>query len=285
MKRKTSSESELSFDIDKFKNQTSAFGKYEEAALNIKIHEENDYGTIFSPDNNAETPEYLKHLELTEFSYNDILVFKPQIHPELSKSQRIFLNKLKYVLINNKDQATGRVEAYIQDLIDEFLRECDLEDGMTLYMMPSRLYLNIGEEQFAAYSDKEGRKNEEIVWIIEENKHKYDTRYKQGDIQIVSSLIAACQINYIKKRGKIEPKILYGIKVVGDEFYFYKTEIKEDYLIEISSDLPKSELHVIKYPKRKGLNLSYPEDRKKILYLIHRLKEYALSLPDSEYEG
>jgi hypothetical protein len=68
---------------------------------------------------------------------------------------------------------------------------------------------------------------DDIIWILEESKHKYDTRYKQGDIQLIASLIAACQLNFIHSK-KIYPEHLYGIKVVGEEFYFYKVLFSEN---------------------------------------------------------
>lgn len=277
MKRKASTESTSSYDVDRFKNQTSAFGKYEEEALKIKIIEETSYENIFEL-SEVDVPDYLKHMELSGFDYDKILTFKPADHPSFSDSQCLFLTKLKYVLLNNKDLSSNRFEPYIQDLINDFFRECKLEDGRNLYMMPSSLRLYVGGEDYAAFIDKEGRRGEEIVWVLGENKHRFDPRYKQGDVQLVASFIAAAQMNYSKLRGILEPKRLYGIKVVGDEFYFYTVDLDEDYIKNLYSDLPEKTLEVYKYPKGKGLRLSDPEDRKQILFLLHKLREYALSI-------
>jgi hypothetical protein len=156
-------------------------------------------------------------------------------------------------------------------LINDFFRECKLEDGRNLYMIPSNLRLYVGGEDFAAFIDKEGRRGEEIVWILGENKHRFDPRYKQGDIQLIASFIAAAQINY--SRGVLNP--LYGIKVVGDEFYFYTVNLDKDYIENIYSELPEKNLEIY---KGKGLRLSSPADRKHILLLLHKLREYALSI-------
>ena len=163
IKRKfSSSDEEQAYNIDAFKNHTSSFGLYEECALKINISKKRDYKDMFDTYIPFAVPDYLKHLELSEFGYNEISLFQPTKHLELSKEQRIFLNRLKYVLINNRDQA-GRVEGFIQDLVDNFLEQCELEDGMSLHTMSCRLYLNIGEAQFSAHSDKEGRKYDEII--------------------------------------------------------------------------------------------------------------------------
>lgn len=85
--------------------------------------------------------------------------------------------------MNNHDEAPERVEAYIQDHVDFFLRECQLENREDLNIT-FQLYINVGEEKFAVYAGHERRKDERIIWIFEKNEseHRYDTRYKQGDI-------------------------------------------------------------------------------------------------------
>ena len=55
-------------------------------------------------------------------------------------------------------------------------------------------------------------------------------------------------------------------------------DLDEDYIKNLYSDLPEKNLEVYKYPKGKGLRLSDPEDRKQILFLLHKLREYALSI-------
>ncbi|GAB5594053.1 hypothetical protein Unana1_08953 [Umbelopsis nana] len=276
MKRKLSDDS---FDIDIFKNHTSSFGEYEEHALKIAINERESYEFLFSSgEEQVHVPDYLQPMLLPDFDYNKILTFKASDYLELSDAQCLFLTKLKYVLINNKDPSS-RFEPYIQDLINDFFRECRLEDGRNLYMIPSSLRLYIKGEHFAAHIDKEGRRGEEIVWILGENKHRFDPRYRQGDIQLIASFIAAAQMNYAKLRNRLEPKILYGMKVIGDEFFFYKAELNEAYIRNLYSDFPESNFNVEKYPENTGLRLSNPQDRILILYLLYKLREYALAIP------
>jgi hypothetical protein len=284
-RRTLSSESSGSFDVVDFKNHTSTFGDYEEKALRIKIIERETHSFLFSETSEAqceEIPEYLQPVVLSGFDYNRILTFKASEYEELSDVQCLFLTKLKYVLINNKDTSSGRFEPYIQDLVNDFFRECKLEDGRNLYMVPSSLRLFVKGEDFPAYIDKEGRRGEEIVWILGENKHRFDPRYKQGDIQLVASFIASAQMNYSKLRGVLEPKILYGIKVVGDEFFFYKVCLDEDYIANLYSDFPENDFVVEKYPKHAGLRLSNPQERALILHLLFKLREYALSISLNE---
>lgn len=276
MKRRKLSDSP---DIDTFKNHTSSFGEYEEHVLKIKINEKDSHEFLFDSNEEIQIPDYLQPLVLPDFDYDKILTFKASQHNELSDAQCLFLTKLKYVLINNKDSSSNRFEPYIQDLINDFFRECKLEDGRNLYMIPSSLRLYVKGEDFAAHIDKEGRRGEEIVWILGENKHRFDPRYKQGDIQLIASFIASAQMNYSKLKGRLEPKTLYGIKVIGDEFFFYKVKLNEEYIQNLYNDFPEDNFEVEKYPKYDGLRLSNSHDRTLILYLLYKLREYALSIP------
>ena len=55
----------------------------------------------------------------------------------------------------------------------------------------------IGSNSYAAFADREGRRGTEIIWILDEDKHKFDskyfatTKYLRGDIQLIANMIAA----------------------------------------------------------------------------------------------
>ena len=93
IKRKISStedykgKEEQSYDIDAF-----SFGLYEECALQINIIKKNHYKDMFDVHIPFSVPDYLKHLELGEFSYDEISIFRPTNHPDLPKSQLHVLN-------------------------------------------------------------------------------------------------------------------------------------------------------------------------------------------------
>ncbi|KAI8574884.1 hypothetical protein K450DRAFT_276119 [Umbelopsis ramanniana AG] len=95
MKRKASTESTSSYEVDRFKNQTSSFGKYEEEALKIKIVEVASYEKIFGPIS-IDLPDYLQHMELPDFDYDKVLTFKPSEYPDFTDAQCLLLTKLKY---------------------------------------------------------------------------------------------------------------------------------------------------------------------------------------------
>ena len=267
------------YDLNAFKESASKFAMNEEEALMIKINETNKVSEIFPRYSKVETNPDLHHLKLEGFNRDEILTFVPTKHSSLSDDQRRFLTKLRHVLINNEvDVHNSKCELYIQAMIDILLQQCKLDDALSLEMLPSVLRMYIGDRSFATQSDREGRKDGQLVWVLQESKHKNDTRYRGGDIQLVSAIIAACQQNYSIFGGHIFPQTMYGINVKGDEVSVMRTVIIESYLLHLFGGLPQQPLIVNKYPKDARLKLSSYKSRCEILCLMTKLRKYALSV-------
>lgn len=259
----------------------SIFGRNEERLLRITVKETDDPSMIFPGSLKFIVPAYLKHLELDKVSVSQILKYRPHDYPRLSASQRLFLQRLQDVLLNRLD-ASSKFDLYLHDLVGYLIRECQLNDGLKLYVRFSKLALRAGTENYTLFSDREGRSSEEIVWILQESIHKFDTRYKKGDIQLAASMIAACQANLMMNKGELKVKTLYGLKVLGEEFFFCRIDFETEYLKQLRNKLPAPELTVYRYPPSRGLRISKPDDRKKLLYFMYRLRDYALNNPQAE---
>ena len=54
----------------------------------------------------------------------------------------------------------------------------------------------------------------------------------------------------------------------------------EAYLDELQRGIPKTPLNILKYPSKKGLRISHPEERKRILHYLWSLRAYSLAFPD-----
>ena len=272
-------------------NSTSCFGEKAEYFLNIRIHETESFDDII---NNGTARENkiaytetdisleLKDLFLNNFDRDAIRIYKPQNHKYLPKHAQTFLYKLSTVVNNNHVPIEPvHVEDYIHDLMDNVLREAKFEDGTELILMPCVLRLVIGEEGFAARADKEGRRGTEIIWVLDEDKHKYDTRWKKGDIQLIANMIAAAQTNR-SLLERLYPVKMLGIKFDADRLYFYSACMTDEYLNELS-ELPANkrcdvELVVNKFPKGRELSLSFYNDRREIFLYLSAFRKYALGL-------
>lgn len=267
-------------------NSTPVFGEKTERFLNIKInntdnfddiinHGCNDIVTYSQDDVNSE----LRELFLEYFDRDSIRIFRPNKHKELPKRAQTFLFKLSIVINNNYQQVEpAHVEEYIHDLMDNVLREALFEDGTELVLMPCILRLSIGEESFAAYSDKEGRRGTEIIWVLDKDKHKFDKRWKKGDIQLIANMVAAAQTNR-SLLNRVYPERILGIKFDADCVYFYSAYITEEYLNTLqSNERPDIALNVNKSPKDRELSLSYYEDRKEIFLYLSAFRKYAMRI-------
>nr|PNR42082.1 hypothetical protein PHYPA_016911 [Physcomitrium patens] len=267
------------YDVEDFKPSASYFAIYEEEALKINICETDDVSEIFPGYSKVQTDPELNHLRLEGFDYDQVLTFVPNKHEDLNDNQRRFLMKLKHVL---RSSATGspdsKFEPFVQALVDVFLQECKLDDSLHLEIVPSRLRLVIVDKIHAAFSDSEGRKDEQIVWVLQESKHKHDRRFKNGEVQLVSALIAACQQNYNAFSDYIFPQVMYGINVRVDEVSIMRAVFTREYILSLFGGLPQQVLEVKKYPERTGLKLSFYESRNKLLSLMTKLRKYTLSI-------
>ena len=269
---------ELASDIGR---STSVFGRRAEGFLNIRILETNMFINIIGDIkyNEDDINQGLKDLFLESFNRDQIRTYNPRKHTDLSKSAQTFLYKLHLVVSNNfVDIEPMHVEAYIHDLMNNILKAAKFEDGADLILRPCILRLQLGLESFAAYADKEGRRGTEIIWVIDEDKHRFDRRWKRGDVQLIANMIAAVQYNESQLK-RIYPTRMLGIKFDADCLYFYSATITNDYLNDLVNRERPGPLVVYKFPpENRELSLSIAENRKELFLYLSALRKYALSL-------
>lgn len=220
---------------------------------------------------------------MPNFDSAKIMALNPENYRnELSRDQIKFLYKLKLVLLNNdSDLESKRCERFIDDFVHYLYDKAGMDDGIDLIMRPCNLYLNIGNESFAAIADMEGRRGAEITWILCEDKHLKTSTYKHGDIQLASGLIAAFQLNY-NFLEEIYPERIIGIKVVASSFYFYSMQMNTSYINQLFEGLPNTDIQVLKYPKD-GMRIDDPIARKEIFICLSIIRKHALALENRKY--
>ena len=274
--------SESDIDEQSYKSSTSKFNYVEEESLRITIIPNDSFLCIVNNDgDDSELPEFIKELYLEDFSTDEIKVFNPKMHMQMSEIAVSFLVKLRLVVENNAQvDDVPREERFIDDMAIDLLKAVKYDDGINLTMRPCSLRLVVGDRHFAAEADREGRRGLEIIWIMQENKHIDDTRYSEGDVQLVSCMIAAYQANY-RKMKELYPERMIGIKIKGDEIYFYSVVMTDQYLNSLTRGPPNVSIEVNKYPSKKGLSISSSKDRKEILKRLWTIREHALKLQDT----
>ncbi len=263
---------------------TSTFGRNEESFFNIRISGTDYFSDIIGSTRYADLDigPQLQDLLLEDFDRDSIRLYKPLAHKNLPRRAQTFLYKLSLVVNNNYAPVEPKhVEHFIHDLMDNVLKAAGFEDGTDLILMPCTLRLQVGTQSLAAYADREGRRGTEIIWILDEDKHKFDRRWKKGDIKLVANMIAAVQANDLAL-NKVYPANMLGIKFDADCLYFYSAFVTKEYLDDLANEgRPSSTLEVKKFPEGRELSLSIPEDRKEIFTYLSALRNYALDLEPS----
>lgn len=273
-----------------FAKETSHFGKVEHNALNIDIIKTDNFddilnSTLVSPVvyNPLDLSPTLEQIISANVSKHDILTFNPSKYKNLSKDVVLFFDKLRMVLWNNsQEMQVPRFEGYLHEFASHLFYCAELEDGYNFTMVPCNLELIIDQQRFAAYADREGRRGTKTIWILDEDKHRYDTRYKNGIIQLVCCLIAAAQRNKANLLNN-RPTRLIGTLIKGDRIYICSAIISDEYLEDLTSGLPddNNRLKVILYPDNHDLLFSNSNNLKTIFQNLTCIRQYGLSVNPS----
>jgi hypothetical protein len=278
-RRKLSSGSESSIDLDSFKESASKFNHIEEKALKINVILSNSLFELQDEEND---------LDLPNFGLSQILVFNPRENTDLNIIQKRFLNKIKNVAQNNNVNVIPQdsaFEALIDDMAIVLFDHLGLDDAERLSMNPSRLEFNIKSDNewysFACHADREGKIDGKTIWITTEDKQIRSKSYKHGETQLIVSMIAAFQENISLK--EIDTKMgeinsVFGIRIVGTTFWFYKMDKQKEYLDQLNEGLPNIDINVYKWGE---LSIVDPIQRKTIIRTLRAMRKYILNvIPD-----
>ncbi|KXN68588.1 hypothetical protein CONCODRAFT_72171 [Conidiobolus coronatus NRRL 28638] len=262
-----------------FRSSCSQFKEEEEKYLNIKVVDTNSLAEIFDEKyHDVVDFDELQELLLPNFNESKIRSYVASNEDGLSKNQRVFLSKLKLVLLNNDpDAQVSHCEKFIDELASFLCFQADLDNGFSLTMRPCSLRLKVGEEEFASIADREGRRGQQLIWLLQEDKHIKSGTYKHGDLQLACSMIAASQENYkLLEQTSLNQKIV-GVKFVGYKINFCCMSPTKEYLKDLDDGcLPPSECVMYKLA---SLSLCNPADRNLVMKYLCVMRNEALQIP------
>ena len=114
------------------------------------------------------------------------------------------------------DESVKKVEL-MDDLIIEFMKVFQFDDGLDMIMHPCSMMLEIECLNFIANADHKSQCVATILWILQRIWHSQRITENLKDIQIAANMLAACQHNIIGLQKQDElPKRMMRIKLVGD---------------------------------------------------------------------
>lgn len=162
---------------------------------------------------------------------------------------KTLISKIKYIYIAKNKMN----EMYVDGFMDSLLHILGFDDYPCLLYPQYEYFANIGRSEHGIIAKTDfsviTEKNKVLI-IIEDktmNNASYSNNWKED--QILGELFVA--IHNIVNNGKINtyPLSIYGIRVVGTLFTFYKTVVGSEYIKETSKKLPiNSEMKVLRYP-------------------------------------
>lgn len=238
---------EYIYDIEKIEDikSTSQWNDIITDKLKIKIEDINNYDDFIDKKNETfdeilNIPEWKDAKWLENVNINNINV---------NNKIKTLISKIKYIYIAKNKMN----EMYVDGFMDSLLHILGFDDYPCLLYPQYEYFANIGRSDHGIIAKTDfsviTEKNKVLI-IIEDktmNNASYSNNWKED--QILGELFVA--VHNIVSNGKVTnyPLCIYGIRVVGTLFTFYKTEVGTDYIKETAKKIPiNNEMKVLRYP-------------------------------------
>ena len=118
----------------------------------------------------------------------------------------------------------------------------------------------VGQKKITSECDFSIEKGKNILML--------SNTFKSDEFQIAGEFLAAASTNY---QHNPNDQIIFGIRVIGTRFTFYKAHFPKEYLYNLNETIP--DIKSIIYRNGKGYNFTSWEDRKFILNMLSYLKQ------------
>jgi hypothetical protein len=242
-------------------DSTSYFKRHHVANLNIEfIHDESYVET------NYEIPPSLM---LKNYDEKDIIFIENlQNNTVLNTEEKTLIELLQRVILNEK-VALGTRESLTDTFVDFILRAFSFDKyPLRLNMRPLYTF-QVGQKKITSECDFSIENGKNIL-IVEDDKHLTNTFKSDefGEFQIAGEFLAAASTNY---QDNPCDQLIYGVRVIGTRFTFYKARFPKEYLYSLNEIIP--DIKSIIYRNGKGYNFTSWEDRKYILNMLSYLKQ------------
>jgi hypothetical protein len=260
------------YKISSLPDSTSDFRKKDIEYLKIKYEEVKDPNDIIMQQDNI-IPEFLfiKNYNRKDIQNIDDL----DNHNELNNDEKTLIDLLQRI-IKNEDVRIGTRESFTDTFVDHLLRKLGFETYPLRLNVKPFYSMKIKNKEITSEYDFSIEKRKSIL-MVEEDKHLKNTVKSQeyGEYQIAGEILAGGFTNYVDNPCD---QIIYGMRVIGTKFTFYKSYICEEYLGSLIYGLPEKEMKIYKYSKNteKGYDFMNINDRKEILQMLTSFKSQFL---------
>lgn len=266
-------------NIDQLANSTSKFRKIDIDALNVyfnNIDNINDLCPKYENKNIKISKEvYVSDLPASKLRY---AIDDPSILENLDRNTKTFGQLIAYIIENEK-VVRGTEESRTDAFVNHLLEKLEFGEYPLMIQPQSLLKFKVYDKEITSKYNFAIFKNRQVM-LIDEDKHIKNTEPSSswGEYQIAGEIIAGAYSNYSNSVLNYNENI-YAVRVIGLRFTFYKAIINPEYIMSLGNGLPKSNIHIFRYPnitKYKDfpyLDYGNPEERKEIIDILIRLRE------------
>jgi hypothetical protein len=267
---------------------TNLFTSIHTRSLNINFENVRTSNEILEPITDREKLTFdsslliknLKRNELTTIDENDELL--NTLNDE-EKSMAIYLNK---VILHDPFKVSIR-ESFTNNFLDFLLNKLEFNKYPFVLNLQPRYTFDAESTKIVSRPDFSVEKADKQICLIflDETKHVNNIKLENefGECHLAGDFIAASFSNYSLPCNKkfLRDQTLYGVRVIGTRFTFYKCQAKMSYLSELEQACmnPLESLNVSRYPANNygdiqfGYDFSNSLHRVLIIELLIQLRE------------
>ena len=258
-------------------NCTSDFRNKDVFSLNVEYSDAKSVDDMCIPCDMSDVPDEVYVSNLSKRAIVNALEDK-HMFDKLDRKSKTFVLLMNHVMENEvtlRGTEESRTDAFVSHILEK------LEFGeYPLMIQPQPLF------KFRVYTKEISSKldfaviKDKRTMLIDEDKHIKNTGPASawGEYQLAGELIASAYCNYSISTRDYN-SILYGVRVIGLKFTFYKAVISPEYLISLGEGFPDLTVPIIRYPvntKDKDfpyLDYADENDRKIIVNMLIRMRE------------
>jgi hypothetical protein len=188
----------------------------------------------------------------------------------LSIDEKTLIDLLQRIILNEK-VSLGTRESLTDTFVDFILRSFDFEKyPLRLNIRPLYTF-RVGCKRIKSECDFSIEKGSSVL-LVEDDKHLKNSFRSDGfgEFQLAGEFLAAASTNY---QNNPEDQVVFGVRVIGTRFTFYKAFFPKEYLYTLSDSIPeiKSTVHRMGNGER-GYSFTVPKERVIILEILSCLK-------------
>lgn len=267
------------YKVSNLANSTSYFRKADVNMLNVEYESVSFPTEIVRQVFSVGTKRVPKEMYISNMSSVEIMsiLTKPHEFDKLERNVKTFV-QLVSDIIENETFVRGTEESKTSALVNHIFTKLEFGE-YPLKINPQPMFsFNVHTHKVSSKLDYAIMKERSIM-LVDEDKHIRNTGppYAWGEYQIAGELIASAYTNFLLA-PRLYKSTLYGVRVIGLKFTFYKATITSEYLTSLGEGFPDLPVHILRYPPESSdkdfpyLDYGNVDERKRIIDILTEIR-------------